>query len=343
MHFSWQVRALVPPSIAASLAKSTTLTSLHLWAHSIHSAYLLGNLSLTELRVARSKHGADAQCDKLLDAAYLPLTDGTAEENEVVYQMRDKRDLSAYRGLIESNHTTLERLCIEPDLRSLLWMETVFGKPAELDRVDHNAIANGAAPAPPIFSPGEQCLPFLALPRLKNVQFTLADLTSPSWTHLLATSPELESMCIEHLPEDEGNEISPGAPEGSLKKLKALHYRGGRMEGQIEPFPLREGFENFLGAGGQETKVEDLGQFRRESSSISTLHICHLQRADPQTVSIVSTLRWLCRDLIHVRIGLCGPAHLARLLCPHTADGRALVATHAQPDEPAHQGGSLAQ
>jgi len=251
-HFAWLAHSSIPPTIASALVKSSNLTSLNLWRNAIGAAYLLHGLNLVELKISRSVLG-DGQCDEMIDAGTGPLQGGTFEENAVVYAMRDKRDLSAFRGLIEAYHGTLERICFEPEFRSGAWMETVFGA--------HPPDPPTPPLTPPVFAPPPTTvLPLLALPRLRTIRFPTADLTSPTFHHLLETSPQLESLFITHLPVEEGNEISPTAPEGTLQNLTTLHYRGGRRDGQRESFPIKEGLESFLSAGDA-TRVRNLGEF----------------------------------------------------------------------------------
>ena len=188
----------------------------------------------------------------MMDAGFGPLQGGTFEENQLVYDMRAKRDLTAFRGLIEAYHGTLERISFESEFRSLAWMETVFGA--------HPTDPPTPPPTPSLFAPPPSTvLPLLALPRLRTIRFPSADLTSPTFHHLLETSPQLESLFITQLPVEEGNEISPSAPEGTLQNLTTLHYRGGRRDGQTSSFPIREGAESFLNAGDK-TRVKDLGE-----------------------------------------------------------------------------------
>ncbi|KAL7415270.1 hypothetical protein BDY24DRAFT_382403 [Mrakia frigida] len=248
-HFAWLAHSSIPPTIASALVKSPNLVSMHLWRHAIGPAFLLHGLNLVELKVSQTRRGDD-QCDEMVDAGTGLLQGGTFEENQLVYDMRGKRDLSAFRGLIEAYQGTLERICFESEFRSLSWMETVIGAPAP-DPPTPPPTPSAFVPPPPTV------LPLLALPRLQLIKFPSADLTSPTFHHLLETSPEIRSLYITHLPQEASNEVSPTAPDGTLQNLTTLHYRGGRRNDQSGHFPVREGLESFLNAGDA-TRVEDL-------------------------------------------------------------------------------------
>lgn len=282
-HVWWHAQATLPSIIISAISlHESTLTGLTIWRHALSNVHLFpSTLQLREVNIVATSE-LDEHCEDMVDHELLPplINDRLPGEDAITQADRHaasqneifQADMRSLRTFLERNAPTLENITLQACFgHDLNWPSLVFGTRKKQARKEGVAISSR-----------------LSFPNLRVIKLPAARLNTPTFYHMLRTSPDIESLCIHHLlstlpppashvdalstdsaSDDDATFIHhhshapssalpyPIAPEGTLTKLKICHYRATADRPETHA-PVEASFNSFLAGTHGRPLLQDL-------------------------------------------------------------------------------------